>query len=924
MKANFITSNLLAVLLMLTAAKDLKADTTYIKFGSTWKFLDNGTAAPAGSGAADWRNIAFNDASWNSGPAELGYGDAKERTTVSYGGNPSSKYITTYFRQGVNINPGLYSGIRLNTYLDDGAVIYINGTEVARSNMNAGTPLHTTLATAAAPENGNVITTIDIPATAFVSGNNMIAVEVHQNAANSSDLVFDLELAGITGTGEPATSRGPLLQMVNSNAVTIRWTTATATTSRIEYGSSENSLTATLSDNTSVTEHEMRITGLTPDTKYYYAVGSVTSIVKGSYRNYFTTAPPASTTRKIRIGVFGDPGKGDANQKSTRDAYIDLKNGYNNSELAIMLGDNAYNAGLQTEHQTNFFDIYNDNIFTNHVIMPVPGNHEYANDASAAGAGNLRWNLNIPYYSVFTLPAAGESGGVASGTEQYYSANYGNIHFIMLDTYGYSPDPTDPTNFTKHTRLFDDTTNGAQAKWLKQDLAANAGTHKWTIVCMHHPPYTNGSHASDSETDLMAIRQKITPILEQYGVDIVLAGHSHVYERSFLVKDHTGLSSPFNTAVPGAGTQISTSSARYDGTAGNLASADFNAATTSCPYFTIDSVFKHGTVYVVAGSAGQIGGATNAKFPVWYYKNYSGSTGGEVGALSLEVQDNRLDAKFVGAGGTVRDQFTIMKGVNKKTIVNTSVNNPTTLTASWVGGYNWYTTPFPPVTNQGTGRTLAVTPVATGSFTYYVNDSLSPKTTCIADTFMLQVTSALAVAVTTYTASLKNKKVLVDWTTSQEVNSDYFTVERSANGRDYEMIMVISGKGNAVSPTNYEFIDNDPLPGTSYYRLIATDKDGDKKIVGIRSVNNNAVKLFSIAVQPNPALNNEVNTVIQSIKKQMVKVKVYNASGAEVYSTQIQARAGNTALRFNLPSGIYVVSAETQDSIKMNEKILVK
>ncbi|MEO5591685.1 MAG: T9SS type A sorting domain-containing protein, partial [Chitinophagaceae bacterium] len=442
-------------------------------------------------------------------------------------------------------------------------------------------------------------------------------------------------------------------------------------------------------------------------------------------------------------------------------------------------------------------------------------------------------------------------------------------------------------------------------------------------VCMHHPPYTNGTHASNSETDLMAIRQKITPILERFGVDIVLAGHSHVYERTFLVKDHTGLSTPFNTAAVGAGTQISTSSARYDGSAGNAASSDFNAATTSCPYFTIDSTYKHGTVYVVAGSAGQIGGGTNTKFPVWYYKNYSGSTGGEVGALFLEVQDNRMDAKFVGAGGTVRDQFTIMKGVNKKTLVNTTVNNPTVLTASWVGGYNWYTTPFPPFTSQGTSRTLSVTPLATGSFTYYVNDSLSPKTTCIADTFQLQVTSSLAVSVINYNAFLKNKKVFVDWTTTQEVNSDYFTIERSSNGRDYEMIMVISGKGDSNTPTNYEFIDNDPLPGISYYRLTATDKDGDKKIAGVKSVNN-IVNSFSMVIQPNPAVNNEVNTVIQSAKKQTVKVKVYTTSGTEVYSKQVEVQAGSNPWRFNLAGGVYIISAETQDGTKMNEKIVVK
>src|SRR5699024_3145053 len=121
------------------------------------------------------------------------------------------------------------------------------------------------------------------------------------------------------------------------------------------------------------------------------------------------------------------------------------------------------------------------------------------------------------------------------------------------------------TNIAKYTRLFDDTTNGPQAKWLKQDLAANAGTHKWTFVCMHHPPYTNGTHASgyssDGESDLVALRKNISPILERYGVDVVLSGHSHVYERSFLIKDHTSFATSFSAAT----NMVSNSSARYDG-----------------------------------------------------------------------------------------------------------------------------------------------------------------------------------------------------------------------------------------------------------------------------------------------------------------------------------------------------------------------
>ncbi len=149
-----------------------------------------------------------------------------------------------------------------------------------------------------------------------------------------------------------------------------------------------------------------------------------------------------------------------------------------------------------------------------------------------------------------------------------------------------------------------------------------------------------------------------------------------MYERSFLVKDHIGFADSFNKGTVPGGTAVSLSNARYDGSAGNNASADTSAATSSCPYFTIDSVYKHGTVYVVAGSAGQVNSNGTNTYPVFYTRNQANSNGGEAGALYLEIEDNRLDAKFVGNSGTVRDQFTIMKGVNKKTIINATINKP--------------------------------------------------------------------------------------------------------------------------------------------------------------------------------------------------------------------------------------------------------
>lgn len=156
--------------------------------GSTYKFWDNGVLP-----AADWADPGFLDIAWNSGPAPLGYTDAHIVTVVGFGANAQSKYITTWFRTSFNVTGAQsISAATLELMRDDGAVVYLNGTEVARSNMPAGAVMTNTLASSivdGADETTFFSSPID-PAV-FVEGSNVLAIEVHQSAANSSDLGVD-------------------------------------------------------------------------------------------------------------------------------------------------------------------------------------------------------------------------------------------------------------------------------------------------------------------------------------------------------------------------------------------------------------------------------------------------------------------------------------------------------------------------------------------------------------------------------------------------------------------------------------------------------------------------------------------------------------------------------------------------------------
>ena len=173
---------------------------TLIAKEETWNYLDDGSD----QGTA-WRNPGFNDASWSSGVAELGYGDGPtgaEGTEVGFGGDLTQKYITTYFRKEFTATDVLeITGLQLGLRRDDGAVVFLNGTEVWRSGMHPTNPIdYTTLATNGS--GGTDETTFhqknDISPSLLVEGTNTIAVEVHQNLETSSDISFDLELYATT------------------------------------------------------------------------------------------------------------------------------------------------------------------------------------------------------------------------------------------------------------------------------------------------------------------------------------------------------------------------------------------------------------------------------------------------------------------------------------------------------------------------------------------------------------------------------------------------------------------------------------------------------------------------------------------------------------------------------------------------------
>jgi predicted phosphodiesterase len=276
--------------------------------------------------------------------------------------------------------------------------------------------------------------------------------------------------------------KGPYLQQLTQDSIVIMWETDTEGGSRVDYG-----LTAPdeyfAEGPTGVTIHEIQLTGLTPDTMYYY---TVTSDGVTSADSTFATAPAAE--RSFCFVVYGDT-------RTYPSDHAAVIQGIINSvpEFVLHTGDLVTNGRSYDEWGPQFFNPTHD-LMIKIPLLPVLGNHEYN------GSGQL-WFLDF-----FSLP----------NNKEWFAFTYGNVRFIGLNTMAdYSP-------------------VSIQYNWLKAELQSpEYSSATWHIVYFHHPPYT----ASTSHSDEIDVQIHLVPLFEQYGVDMVFNGHTHAYERYF----HNGI-----------------------------------------------------------------------------------------------------------------------------------------------------------------------------------------------------------------------------------------------------------------------------------------------------------------------------------------------------------------------------------------------
>ena len=163
-----------------------------ISEGSVWLYLDDGSDQ-----GRDWIDEDYDDSDWESGTGKFGYGDDNEATLINFGDDEDDKYVTTYFRHWFEVEDSQrYEGLLIGLLRDDGAAVYINGTEVARSNLEDGAGAQDYAIDFAGGDDENNLFEFPVDASVLMPGENLIAVEVHQNSGSSSDLGFDLRFTG--------------------------------------------------------------------------------------------------------------------------------------------------------------------------------------------------------------------------------------------------------------------------------------------------------------------------------------------------------------------------------------------------------------------------------------------------------------------------------------------------------------------------------------------------------------------------------------------------------------------------------------------------------------------------------------------------------------------------------------------------------
>jgi predicted phosphodiesterase len=466
--------------------------------GESWRYFKGTTEPPA-----DWKDLGFNDSGWQEGMSAFGYGDDGLTTILD---DMLNGYSSLYVRRSFEVaDPEQLKTLMLSVDYDDAFVAYINGTEVARGGIGGAPPQHIALAPATHEAVSGGGGAPGMPAATFdisgykgllVPGANVLAIQGHNSELMSNDFTLGPSLVGMSAAaGMPLLIREPYLAAPGADSMTVAWATIGLQTPSVMYQKRDGSGQELEATGTSrffpflggYYLHEVRLRGLDFGAEYNYRVLMDGAELAAGEDMWLRTASPSNSD--FKFGVLADTGTGLDAQRQVRDQIA-----MDDIHLLMLAGDAVEGGAYHATYQDLVYGIYQD-ILKHVPYVPVVGNEDFFQGDPSLPNGKA-------WQDMFTLDPDRPAG------KNYYSFNYGNVHFVLLDG---------------------ENINAEQVDWLWNDLNTNG--QPWTVVSFHRAPFDDGSDHPILDGDAGA-RAAFVPTLEQFGVDIVFNGNNNVYART--------------------------------------------------------------------------------------------------------------------------------------------------------------------------------------------------------------------------------------------------------------------------------------------------------------------------------------------------------------------------------------------------------
>jgi predicted phosphodiesterase len=484
---------------LLPLAMTAKGD-SLVPYYSDWKFFEGRSEASIPTTA--WRELGFDDSDWKTAPSgfSIGYGgyDAPTRLWGMPGGFPS-----IFLRKQFSVDDlESIKSLIMRVDYDDGFVAYLNGTEIARRGLTGepDQPVPFNAPSAIRPRGNPELIDLAPYKLLLEQGENILAIQAHNSHINNSWFAFYVELLGNV-------VRGPAISSTTPTSTKIAWRTLKSTTSIVEYGETPE-LGSKLETETPKTDHVLQLTNLKPNTTYHYRVGGVAE--DESRFSKTVSFKTLKSSGPVKLMLLGDTGRGNLIQNQI--ATLLRKE---SPDAVLLAGDVVYPEFLPGYEDFRHFSIYKEQMKSVPIFTAV-GNHDlYQGDSHYINAFHLPTN---------NLPTLGlkhpEIPYRFSGTEHFYSFDVGDVHVSVLYNPWYAHH-----NFSKDTN---------QLHWLTNDLAQTS--KPWKMLLMHFPVASSSGHGWSSYDgnalpDTYDFGNTIYPVVAKYNVDLMMAGHSHAFEK---------------------------------------------------------------------------------------------------------------------------------------------------------------------------------------------------------------------------------------------------------------------------------------------------------------------------------------------------------------------------------------------------------